>query len=196
MMLIALAGLNAIPNYIYEAAEIDRASRWAVFRRVTLPMCAPLLLLAVLFRTTDALKQFDLVMAITGPNDPATQTLSAQLYQISLRNLQLGLGGGYSVVVLVIVIAIASVFVRYLDSLAKKQGTSGVARAMLPVPGDTGRDARAAKCDSLDHHRWLSFSRTPCRSSGWDLTSINASGYLRSAASPKMHQPRLTRHRE
>jgi multiple sugar transport system permease protein len=122
MMLIALAGLNAIPNYIYEAAEIDRANRWTVFRRVTLPMCSPLLLLAVLFRTTDALKQFDLVMAITGPNDPATQTLSALLYQISLRNLQLGLGGGYSIVVLVIVIAIASVFVRYLDSLGKKQG--------------------------------------------------------------------------
>jgi multiple sugar transport system permease protein len=124
MMLIALAGLNAIPNYIYEAAEIDRASRWTVFRRITLPMCAPLLLLAVLFRTTDALKQFDLVMAITGPNDPATQTLSALLYQISLRNLNLGLSGGFSIVVLVIVIAIASVFVRYLDSLGKQSKTA------------------------------------------------------------------------
>jgi multiple sugar transport system permease protein len=124
MMLIALAGLNAIPDYIYEAAEIDRASRWTVFRRITLPMCAPLLLLAVLLRTTDALKQFDLVMAITGPNDPATQTLSALLYQISLRNLQVGLSGGYSIVVLVIVIAIASVFVRYLDSLGKQRRTA------------------------------------------------------------------------
>ena len=68
-MLIALAGLNAIPAYIYEAAEIDRASRFTVFWRITLPLCAPLLLLAVLFRATDALKQFDLVMALTGPND-------------------------------------------------------------------------------------------------------------------------------
>ena len=122
MMLIALAGLNAIPNYIYEAAEIDRASRWTVFRRVTLPMCAPLLLLAVLFRTTDALKQFDLVMAITGANDPATQTLSAMLYQVSMRNGYLGLGAAFSIIVLVIVIALASVFVRYLDSLGKRQG--------------------------------------------------------------------------
>ena len=120
MMLIALAGLNAIPNYIYEAAEIDRASRWMVFRRITLPMCSPLLLLAVLFRTTDALKQFDLVMAITGPNDPATQTLSALLYQRLLQSNQIGLGSAYSIVVLVIVIALASVFVRYLDSLAKR----------------------------------------------------------------------------
>jgi multiple sugar transport system permease protein len=122
MMLIALAGLNAIPNYIYEAAEIDRARPWTVFHRITLPMCAPLLLLAVLFRTTDALKQFDLVMAITGANDPATQTLSAMLYQVSMRNGSLGLGAAFSIIVLVIVIALASVFVRYLDSLGKRQG--------------------------------------------------------------------------
>ena len=122
MMLIALAGLNAIPNYIYEAAEIDRASRWSVFRRITLPMCAPLLLLAVLFRTTDALKQFDLVMAVTGPNDPKTQTLSALLYQRMLQSHQVGLGSAYAVIVLVVVIALATVFTRYLDYIARRQG--------------------------------------------------------------------------
>jgi multiple sugar transport system permease protein len=122
MMLIALAGLNAIPGYIYEAAEIDRASMWTVFRRVTLPMCAPLLFLAVLFRMTDALKQFDLVMALTGPNDASTQTLSALLYQLTFANQKVGLGSAYACVVLVVVIALASVFTRYLDWLAQKQG--------------------------------------------------------------------------
>jgi multiple sugar transport system permease protein len=122
MMLIALAGLNAIPGYIYEAAEIDRASPWTVFRRITLPMCAPLLFLAVLFRTTDALKQFDLVMALTGPNDASTQTQSALLYQLVFGNQRVGLGSAYACVVLVVVIALASVFTRYLDWLAKKQG--------------------------------------------------------------------------
>jgi multiple sugar transport system permease protein len=122
MLLIALAGLNAIPPYIYEAAEIDRASAWTVFRRITLPMCAPLLFLAVLFRTTDALKQFDLVMALTGPNDASTQTLSALLYQITFANQKVGLGSAYACVVLIVVIALASVFTRYLDWLAKKQG--------------------------------------------------------------------------
>jgi len=122
MMLIALAGLNAIPGYIYEAAEIDRASMWTVFRRITLPMCAPLLFLAVLFRMTDALKQFDLVMALTGPNDASTQTLSALLYQLTFGNQKVGLGSAYACVVLVVVIALASVFTRYLDWLAKKQG--------------------------------------------------------------------------
>jgi multiple sugar transport system permease protein len=122
MMLIALAGLNAIPGYLYEAAEIDRASTWTVFRRITLPMCAPLLFLAVLFRMTDALKQFDLVMALTGPNDASTQTLSALLYQLTFGNQKIGLGSAYACVVLVVVIALASVFTRYLDWLAKKQG--------------------------------------------------------------------------
>jgi multiple sugar transport system permease protein len=125
MMLIALAGLNAIPGYIYEAAEIDRASRWTVFRRITLPMCAPLLLLAVLFRATDALKQFDLVMALTGPNDASTQTLSALLYQLTFGNQKVGLGSAYACIVLVLVIALASVFTRYLDWLAgKRQGAT------------------------------------------------------------------------
>jgi len=122
MMLIALAGLNAIPDYVYEAAAIDRARPWTVFRRITLPMCAPLLGLAVLLRTTDALKQFDLVMAITGPNDSATQTLSALLYQTVFRDFKAGLGAAYACVVLVIVIALASVFIRYIDRIQRRQG--------------------------------------------------------------------------
>ncbi len=123
MMLIALAGLGAIPDYIYEAAEIDRAGRWMVFRRITLPMCAPLLVLAVLLRTTDALKQFDLVMAVTGPNDEATQTLSALLYQVVFRDGRVGRASAFALVVLVGVIALASVFTRYIDYIQRKQGS-------------------------------------------------------------------------
>lgn len=119
MMLIALAGLNAIPASVYEAAEIDRAGRWSVFRRITLPMAAPLLGLAVLLRTTDALKQFDLVMATTGPNDAATQTLSALLYQVMLRDGRIGLGSAYACVVLVVVISLSTVFTRYLARLQR-----------------------------------------------------------------------------
>jgi multiple sugar transport system permease protein len=122
MMLIAMAGLNSIPRSIYEAAAIDRASTWAVFRRITLPLCAPLLILAALLRTTDALKQFDLVMAITGPNYPASQTLSALLYQTTFRNFKVGLGSAYSCVILVIVIALANVFTRYIGWIQRRQG--------------------------------------------------------------------------
>jgi multiple sugar transport system permease protein len=120
MMLIALAGLNSIPPSIYEAAEIDRAGRWTVFRRITLPLCAPLLGLAVLFRGTDALKQFDLVMAVTGPNDASTQTLSTLLYQVTFRDGKVGLGSAYACLVLVIVMAVATVFTRYIDTLQRR----------------------------------------------------------------------------
>ena len=122
MMLIALAGLNAIPPHLYEAAALDRASNWTVFRRVTLPLCSPLLFLAVLLRTTDALKQFDLVMAVTGPNDRATQTLSALLYQVMFRGYKIGLGSAYSLVILFLVIVLANVFIRYIASIQAKQG--------------------------------------------------------------------------
>jgi multiple sugar transport system permease protein len=122
MMLISLAGLNAIPKHIYEAAEIDRAGRFMVFRTITLPMCAPLLGLAALLRATDALKQFDLVMALTGPNDPSTQTISARVYQVVFRDYKVGLGAAYGVVILVAVIAVATLFVRYIDSLNQKTG--------------------------------------------------------------------------
>jgi len=122
MMLIAMAALNSIPRYIYEAAEVDRAGAWLVFRRITLPMSAPLLGLAALLRTTDALKQFDYIMAVTGPNDAATQTLSALMYQVMFKNAHTGLGSAYSCVVLVIVIALASVFIRYIDRIQSGSG--------------------------------------------------------------------------
>ncbi len=115
MMLIALAGLSAIPPAVREAAEIDRANRWKQFTRITLPMCAPVLGLAVLFRATDALKQFDLVMAVSGPNDAATQTLSTLLYQVVFRDQKVGLGSAFACTVLILVLALATVFTRYID---------------------------------------------------------------------------------
>ncbi len=120
MMLIALSGLRSIPPTLYEAAEIDRASRWRVFRRITLPLAAPLLGLAVLLRATDALKQFDLVMAVTGPNDGSTQTLSTLLYQVVFRDGRVGLGASYACIVLVVVIAVATVFTRYLERMQRR----------------------------------------------------------------------------
>jgi len=120
MLLISLAALNSIPGYLYEAAEVDRASRWTVFRRITLPLCGPLLGLAALLRTTDALKQFDLVMAITGPNDERTQTVSTLLYQVLFRDGKVGLGSAYACLVLVLVMALATVFTRYLDGLERR----------------------------------------------------------------------------
>ncbi len=124
MMLIALAGLGAIPPSIYEAAQIDRAGPWRVFWRITLPMTAPVLGLAVLFRATDALKQFDLVMATTGPNDASTQTLSTLLYQVVFRDGKVGLGSAFACTVLVVVMALATVFTRYIDRMQKTEAAA------------------------------------------------------------------------
>jgi len=120
MLLIALAALNAIPGTLYEAAEVDRAGRWTVFRRITLPLCAPLLGLAALLRTTDALKQFDLVMSVTGANDARTQTVSTLLYQVVFREHHVGLGSAFACLVLVLVTAVATVFTRYLERLRRR----------------------------------------------------------------------------
>jgi multiple sugar transport system permease protein len=79
VMLLSLAGLSSIPDYLYEAAEIDRAGPLFQFWRITLPQVAPLLLIAVLFRTIEAFKSFDLVMGLTagGPGD-ATELVSVR----------------------------------------------------------------------------------------------------------------------
>jgi multiple sugar transport system permease protein len=121
MMLICMAGLNAIPKYIYEAAEIDRASPFTVFRRITLPMALPLIMLAVLLRITDAIKQFDLVMTLSTPEDSSTSTVSTMIYRKIIQQSQVGEGSAYAIVVLVIVIAMATVFTRYIGKIQTKQ---------------------------------------------------------------------------
>ena len=65
IMLICLAGLRSIPDYIYEAAEVDRASKWRQFWSITIPMILPFLMLAVLFRAIENFKMFDLVVQLT-----------------------------------------------------------------------------------------------------------------------------------
>ena len=65
VMLICLAGLRSIPEYIYEAAEVDRASNWRQFWSITLPMALPFIMLAVLFRGIENFKMFDMVNLLT-----------------------------------------------------------------------------------------------------------------------------------
>lgn len=117
VMLLCLAGLSAIPEYLYEAAAIDRANWWFQFRRITLPQVMPLLLIAVLFRTIEAFKQFDLVMGLTGggPGD-ATETVSVQLYQLAFQGqFNTGQSSALAYIVLVVIIAISNLYIRALN---------------------------------------------------------------------------------
>ena len=78
VMLLVLAGLVSVPDYLYEAAEVDRASKWERFKTVTFPYVKGLLLLALLFRTIETFKLFDVVYIITagGPGS-STETIGS-----------------------------------------------------------------------------------------------------------------------
>jgi multiple sugar transport system permease protein len=117
VMLLVLSGLKAIPDYLYEAAAVDRASSWFQFWRITLPQVAPLLLIAVLFRTIEAFKSFDLVMGMTG-GGPGVQTelISVDLYRIAfLGQFRTGPASALAYIILIIIIAISNLYIKYLN---------------------------------------------------------------------------------
>jgi multiple sugar transport system permease protein len=118
IMLIALAGLTAVPRYLYEAAAIDRASEWFRFRHITLPLVWPLLLIAVLFRAIEAFRLFDLVYILTnGGPGVSTETLSFHVYKVAFLGFDTGTASAYGILMVVVVIILAQVYLRYLEKL-------------------------------------------------------------------------------
>jgi multiple sugar transport system permease protein len=120
VMLLILSGLKAIPDYLYEAAAIDRASSWFQFRRITLPQVAPLVLIALLFRTIEAFsRSFDLVMGLTG-GGPGEQTevVAVNLYRLAFQGQwQTGRASALAYMVLIIIISISNLYIRNLNKL-------------------------------------------------------------------------------
>lgn len=119
MMLIALAGLSAIPKYLYESADVDRASTWFKFRWITLPLVSPLLLIALLFRTMDAFKMFDIVYSLTNEGGPgtATETVSMNLYRLAFQQYDTGKACAMAYILLVIIVALSNIYVKYLNKV-------------------------------------------------------------------------------
>ncbi len=116
VMLISLAGLSAVPKYLYEAAAVDRASGWFRFRHITLPMVMPLLLIAVIFRTMDAYKLFDQVFVLTGGGPGRfTQTAALYVYEVAFKNFQTGEGSAFGYIMLIVIIALSNLFIRVLN---------------------------------------------------------------------------------
>jgi multiple sugar transport system permease protein len=116
--LLIYSGLKAIPDYLYEAAVIDRASSWFQFRRITLPQVAPLMLIAVLFRTIEAFtKSFDLVMGMTGGGPGGqTEVIAIRIYQQAfLGQFQTGRSSALAYMVLIVIIAISNLYIRNLN---------------------------------------------------------------------------------
>jgi multiple sugar transport system permease protein len=111
--LIILAGLQGIPQELYEAASIDGATTWQKFRQITLPLVKPALLLALVFRTIDALKVFDLVFVMTqgGPAD-TTNVLQFYGYKKSFAEGMIGYGSAIAVVVFLISLILSTLYIR------------------------------------------------------------------------------------
>jgi len=115
--LLILAGLQLIPDDLYDAARVDGAGAWQRFRHITLPLLKPALLLALLFRTMDAFRVFDLVFVMTqgGPGD-ATQVLQFYGYQTLFTEGRIGYGSAVSVAVFLMILALSLMYLRAIGS--------------------------------------------------------------------------------
>jgi multiple sugar transport system permease protein len=110
MALLLLAGLQVIPDDLYDAAKVDGATIWQRFTRITLPLLVPAILVALIFRTLDALRIFDLPFVLTrGSND--TTTLSLLAHQELTVDRIIGLGSALSVLTFVIVMAVSFLYI-------------------------------------------------------------------------------------
>jgi multiple sugar transport system permease protein len=111
VMLLVLAGLVSVPKYLYEAAEIDRASWWRRFSTITFPYIKSLLLLAVLFRTIETFKLFDLVYIITegGPGS-ATETIAVYVYRMAFQFFRTSQSAALAYIMLFVVIVLTNLY--------------------------------------------------------------------------------------
>lgn len=134
--LLVLAGMQLIPEEVYEAAKLDGANAWRQFTAITLPLVRPALLVAVLFRLLDALRMFDLPFVLIGPRKTSVETLSILAWDES-NQLQYGTASTFAILLLFYVAVIAYVFIRVLgadvvgdtDKQAEKAARKQAARA-------------------------------------------------------------------
>ncbi len=113
MALLLLAGLQVIPGEIYEAAKVDGATAWQRFVKITLPLLKPALLVALIFRTLDALRIFDLPFVLT-KGAHGTTTLSIISYETFSTNRILGLGSALAILTFLIVMFVSFVYIRFV----------------------------------------------------------------------------------
>ncbi len=121
VMLICLAGLRSIPDSIYEAAEVDRASKWRQFWSITLPMVLPFLMLAVLFRAIENFKMFDMVVELTsgGPGS-TTELASINLKREAFEKWRTGYASAFAIILFVTVFGAANIYVKALNAVKQR----------------------------------------------------------------------------
>ena len=121
VMLICLAGLRSIPDYIYEAAEVDRASNWRQFWTITVPMALPFIMLAVLFRGIENFKMFDMVNLLTsgGPGS-TTEVASITLKREAFEKWRTGYSSAFAIILFVTVFGLANIYVKALNRVRQR----------------------------------------------------------------------------
>ncbi len=121
VMLICLAGLRSIPNDIYEAAEVDRASPWRQFWSITLPMALPFIMLAVLFRGIENFKMFDLVNLLTngGPGS-TTELASITLKREAFEKWRTGYASALAIILFVTIFGLGNIYVKALNRVKQR----------------------------------------------------------------------------
>jgi len=125
MALLILAGLQGIPDELHDAAKVDGANTWQRFRSITLPLLVPAITVALIFRTLDALRVFDLPYVLTkGANGTETLSLLAQAELVANRNT--GLGSALAVLTFITVMGISFLYIRFMGgnirALTREEG--------------------------------------------------------------------------
>jgi multiple sugar transport system permease protein len=119
MALILLAGLQMIPRSLYEAAQVDGATRWQQFCQVTLPLLVPSIVVALIFRTLTALQTFDIPYTMTkgGPGG-STETLAMLIHKTTIDYLDLGYGSALATLLFVISMGVTAIYLRQIGKQA------------------------------------------------------------------------------
>jgi len=118
MMLVILAGLKSLPAAPFEAASIDGANRWQIFRKLTLPFLKPVIAVSLAIRIMDAFRVFDVIWQLTqgGPGQ-ATETIAIYIYRQSFRYFHMGLGAAASYIALIVVAIVCTIIIRSLHEV-------------------------------------------------------------------------------
>lgn len=121
MALLILAGLQLIPDEVYEAAKVDGASAWQRFTQITLPLVKPALMVAILFRTLDALRMFDLPYIMT---QGANNTTTLSILVVDQIREGFNSAAALSTITFIVIFLVAFIFVRFLGANAVGAATS------------------------------------------------------------------------
>ncbi|MHB8276277.1 MAG: carbohydrate ABC transporter permease [Candidatus Humimicrobiaceae bacterium] len=116
--IIILAGLKGMPKKVFEAAQVDGLSRWQTFKKITLPLLLPYIIIALIFRFIDSIAQFDIIFGLTkgGPGD-TLMNYQVQAYTISFSYFKIGYGSAIMLIMWIIVYIVSNYLVKYWHKL-------------------------------------------------------------------------------